>query len=89
MSRASSSRRGVYVEGPKNDVFTALLAVALAAIVLACIFLVLEWGTYDFKTSPTGMLDVPGTAVELAWQPAAAGVPAGGTLVTGPLTGLG
>jgi hypothetical protein len=75
MSRASSSRRGVYVEGPKNDIFTALLGVALGAIILACVFLLLEfWLGYDFKTNPTGM--VPSrSAPAVAWQSTPAEAP--------------
>lgn len=57
MSPASSSRRGVYVEGPRNDIYTVLLAIALFAIVCACLFLVLEWHTYDFKSSPQSAID--------------------------------
>lgn len=74
MSRASSSRRGVYVEGPKNDLFTALLGVALGAIIFACVLLLLEWWLgYDFKTSPTGMAPSRGTSVA-AWHSAEAEV---------------
>jgi hypothetical protein len=67
MSRASSGKRGVYVEGPKNDVFTALLVVALIAIIFACLFLVLEWSTYDFKTSPSATLGAPSSPA-VAWH---------------------
>ncbi|MBI3465908.1 MAG: hypothetical protein HY000_23065 [Planctomycetes bacterium] len=55
MSRAGSGRggvRGVYVEGPRNDIYTVLLIVALAAILAALALLVLEWGTYGFQTTP-------------------------------------
>lgn len=54
MSRASSSRggrRGVYVESPGADIYTALLAIALAGILLACIFLLLELNRYGFDAS--------------------------------------
>jgi hypothetical protein len=60
MSRASSSRggrRGVYVEAPKADIYTALLAIALGAIVIACFLLFLELRRYGFDASaPTSAL---------------------------------
>lgn len=48
---------GVPVARAKPDVYTAMLAIALAAILLACLFLVLEMNRYDFdlKGSNAGL----------------------------------
>jgi len=59
MSRASSSRgrRGVYVEAPSADIYTALLGVALGAILIACSVLLLELQSYGFDAgAPTSAL---------------------------------
>jgi hypothetical protein len=44
-----SPSRGVVVEKPKADIYTAMLAVALVAILIACLCLYLEMRTYDFN----------------------------------------
>ena len=69
MSRADStdSPRGVYVQKPKADIYTVLLAIALVAILIACLLLFLEVRAYnyDFRTGRsirqrwTGHLSVP------------------------------
>lgn len=40
--------RGVYVEKPKSNVYTVLLALALLALIIACVFLLLEMNAYEF-----------------------------------------
>lgn len=49
--RAGSARRA------KPDVYTTMLGLAVAATLVAIVLLILEWGAYDFDTSPTGMRD--------------------------------
>ncbi len=44
----ADSGRGVYVEKPKSNVYTVLLALALLALIIACIFLLLEMNDYEF-----------------------------------------
>lgn len=59
MSRASSSRgrRGVYVEAPTADIYTALLAIALGAVFIACLVLALELNDYGWDAgAPTSAL---------------------------------
>jgi hypothetical protein len=41
-SRPASGRRGVHGEKPQANIFTALLLVALLALLLASLFLILE-----------------------------------------------
>jgi len=43
--------RRVYVEGPRNDVFTFLLGIALACVLIACILLALVMQSYEWKTN--------------------------------------
>jgi hypothetical protein len=46
---APAPSRGVVVEKPKADIYTAMLAVSLVAILIACLCLYLEMRTYDFN----------------------------------------
>jgi hypothetical protein len=46
---APAPSRGVVVEKPKADIYTAMLIVSLVAIVIACLCLYLEMRTYDFN----------------------------------------
>jgi len=46
---APASSRGVVVEKPKADIYTAMLIVSLVAILIACLCLYLEMRTYDFN----------------------------------------
>lgn len=42
--------------GPKKpwwDIYTSMLALTLLAIVLGCVFLVMEWSRYNFETTPS------------------------------------
>ena len=49
-----------------------MLGLAVAATLVAIVLLVLEWGAYDFDTSPTGMRDAGryDTAVQTAFAAA-------------------
>jgi hypothetical protein len=53
---ATRSARGVYVQQAKSDIFVVMLAIALGAILLGCVLLLLVWGRYDYKTSPTALI---------------------------------
>jgi hypothetical protein len=62
----------VLVQKPQSDVYVALLAVALGAMVLACLLLLLVWWRYDFKTKAEARLDQPHAAfAAVLEQPAA------------------
>jgi hypothetical protein len=51
----ADSGRGVYVEKPKSNVYTVLLALALLSLIIACIFLLLEMNAYEFDRRATAM----------------------------------
>jgi len=40
--------RGVYVPKPKADIYTVMLGISLAAILFACILLILELAAFDW-----------------------------------------
>ncbi len=42
-----------------------MLGIALGAMILGCLFLLLVWGRYDYKTSATAMV-VPSSTTALA-----------------------
>lgn len=48
---AAGRRPGVLVQAPKSDIFDAMLGVALAAILLACLLMILILWRYDFKAN--------------------------------------
>lgn len=50
-ARADNVQRGVFVEKPRANIYTALLALSLVAIIIGCICLHAEMTTYgyDFK----------------------------------------
>jgi hypothetical protein len=50
-ARPAGRRPGVLVQAPKSDIFVALLGIALAAILLACLLMVLILWRYDFKAN--------------------------------------
>lgn len=55
MSRADSTTevpRGVSVVKPKSDIWTVLLGIALAAILIAILCLCLEMARYDWDFKP-------------------------------------
>jgi hypothetical protein len=43
--------RGIYVQKPKSDIYTAMLGVALGAIAIAILFLALEINRYGWNLS--------------------------------------
>ncbi len=51
--------RGVYVPTAKNDIYTALLGLALAAMIIGCVLLVLILRNYDFKTKVSAPIPPP------------------------------
>ena len=53
----------VLVQKPQSDVYVALLAVALGAMVLACLLLLLVWWRYDFKTKVSALPPPASTAL--------------------------
>ena len=55
-SQPASSRR-VAVAKPKSDVYVALLAISLGALVLACVLLALELNRYQWKVTPKAGLE--------------------------------
>lgn len=61
MSRldSSSRSRGIPDETPQADIFTVLLGVALAAILIAILCLALELGRYAGQTRPSGYSQAP------------------------------
>ncbi|MFO0961252.1 MAG: hypothetical protein U0800_28050 [Isosphaeraceae bacterium] len=48
-ARPAAGGRGIYVSKPKNDIYVALLGVALGSLLLGCLFLALYMGKHDFK----------------------------------------
>ena len=55
MSRLGSPQAGsrrVAIAKPKNDIFVALLAIAVGAMVIACILLALEMNNYEWSVKP-------------------------------------
>lgn len=61
MSRLASTdkARGVVVAKPKADAYTALLGIALAAILLGILCLCLEMSRYNWDYKATGMISAP------------------------------
>lgn len=49
MSQLSSANQGVYVKKPKADIYTALLFVALVALIIGIVMLVKEMDRYEWK----------------------------------------
>ena len=70
MSRLASTdkTRGVLVAKPKADAYTALLGIALGAILLGILCLCLEMSRYNWNIKATGMISAPhrGAAAEFA-----------------------
>jgi hypothetical protein len=50
---AAPPRRVVSVPQVQSDVYTALLAISLAAIVIGCALLAFHWSSYDFSLGPS------------------------------------
>lgn len=55
MSRLASQPAGrrVAIAKPKSDIYVVLLAVSLAAIMGACVLLLLEFSSYDWNVKPS------------------------------------
>jgi hypothetical protein len=45
----AAATRGVVVEKPRANIYTAMLALSLAAIIIACICLYAEMNAYEWK----------------------------------------
>lgn len=56
---ARAGRPGVFVQAPRSDVYVAMLAVALGAILIGCLLLVLKLKDYDFETKATAVIPAP------------------------------
>ena len=55
MSRLGSPQAGsrrVAIAKPKNDIYVALLGIALGAVFIACIMLAMEMSNYDWNVNP-------------------------------------
>jgi hypothetical protein len=50
-ARPAGRRPGILVQAPKSDIFVALLGVALAAIILACLLMFIILWRYEFKAN--------------------------------------
>ena len=48
-ARTPAGPRGVVVSSPKSDIYVALLAVALVAMIIGCILMVMILQRYEFK----------------------------------------
>lgn len=57
---STESRPGIYVQKPKPDVYTVLLAIALVAILVAILCLVLELREYGGQIKPPPISAAPG-----------------------------
>ena len=54
---SSSERpRGVLVRQPRSSIFTVLLLIAFAALVIGCLILVVELARYGFQFKPPSNL---------------------------------
>jgi hypothetical protein len=59
VSQLNSADRGVVIPKAKPNVFTALLAIALVAIITGIVLLSMELGRYNWQTKPNpGELNV-------------------------------
>ena len=55
MSRLGSPQavsRRVAIAKPRNDIYVALLGIALGAVIIACILLAMEMSHYEWSTTP-------------------------------------
>ena len=53
MSQLNSADRGVVVPKAKPNIYTALLAISLIAIITGIVLLSMELGRYNWKMKPT------------------------------------
>ncbi|GEM_PF-5799554 len=72
MSRLGSPKtasRRVAVAKPKNDVYVALLAIALGAVLIAIVLLAMEMNSYEWSVTPKAALnDAPVGVRVVAWS---------------------
>lgn len=54
-STPAARQRGVLVQAPKSDIYVALLGISLAAILIACLLMILLFGKYDWSTKVTAV----------------------------------
>ena len=81
MSRLGSPQVGsrrVAIAKPKNDIYVALLGIALGAVLIACILLMLEMSDYEWTVNPKVSMapssaDTPRQAVALASESSTTG----------------
>jgi len=45
----TSPARGVYVPKARSDIYTVMLGISLAAVLLGILFLILELGSYNWE----------------------------------------
>ena len=60
MSRLGSPQAGsrrVAIAKPKNDIYVALLGIAVGALIIACILLMMEMSKYEWNVNPKVSLD--------------------------------
>ena len=65
MSRLGSPQAGsrrVAIAKPKNDIYVALLGIALGAVIIACILLAMEMSNYEWTVNPKISLAPPPVA---------------------------
>jgi hypothetical protein len=51
-AKAPAPTRGVVVERPKANIYTVLLGLAFAALLIGCLMLYFEMNAYDWKMGP-------------------------------------
>ncbi len=49
---AAPKTRGVVIEKPQANIYTAMLVVSLVAVIIGCICLYAEMNAYDFNMGP-------------------------------------
>jgi hypothetical protein len=60
---ARGGRPGVFVQAPKPDIYVALLAIALGAMLIGCLLMVLILNAYDFELKATAVAPPAGPAL--------------------------
>lgn len=55
----AGARPGVFVQTPKSDIFVAMLAIALGAMVVGSLLMVLILNQYEFKLKVAGISPAP------------------------------
>lgn len=72
MSLPNSSNEGPLFRKPRADLYTALLVIALLAMILACVFAYLEvkdYGTPPYQGGPSVYYMAPGATSQVAvWE---------------------